>query len=57
MLLETIEADASVEEKTMPMADGDGRESKLTLWFNLGDDTYSAFARSRSLVDAARRLI
>jgi predicted amidohydrolase len=57
MLKATIAADASIENKTMPMADADGRESKLTLWFSLEDDTYSAFARSRSLVDAARTLI
>ncbi len=57
LLRDTVEADAAVQEQVMPMADTSGRESKLTLWFNLGDDTYSAFARSRSLVDAARRLI
>ena len=45
MLLETIEADPLISSEVMPMADTSGRESKLTLWFTLGDDTYSAFVR------------
>ena len=40
-LMATVEADRSVESKVMPMTDASGRESKLTLWFNLGTSIYS----------------
>jgi|TARA_B110000208_G_scaffold101909_1_gene126911 hypothetical protein len=57
LLLDTIEQDPSIHEQVMPMQDAAGRSSKLTLWFHLGKDTYSAFGRSRSLVSAAQALI
>ena len=57
LLLDTIEQDPSINEQVMPMQDAAGRSSKLTLWFHLGKDTYSAFGRSRSLVSAAQALI
>ena len=56
-LLDTIEQDPSISEQVMPMQDSTGRSSKLTLWFHLGSDTYSAFGRSKSLVNAAQDLI
>ena len=56
LLLATVEADAAIGANVMPMADAGGRVSKLTLWFSLGDDTYSAFARSASIVSAAEVL-
>ena len=57
LLLDTIEADATIQSNVMGMVDASGRASKLTLWFHLGDDTYSAFGRSTSLVSAARDLM
>ena len=57
LLLETIEADSTIGAQAMPMKDNDGKSSKLTLWFHLGSDTYSAFARSTSLMAAAETLL
>ena len=57
LLLDTISQDESITTQVMPMEDSTGRSSKLTLWFHLGDDTYSAFGRSNSLVTAAKDLI
>lgn len=57
LLMDTIDIDPTISEKVMPMKDSEGRSSKLTLWFHLGKDTYSAFGRSKSLVEAAKDLI
>lgn len=48
LLLSTIAKDDQVAANVMPMVDSKGKVSKLTLWFRLANDTYSAVARSRS---------
>jgi len=56
ILLDTVVSDSLITEKAMPMLDGAGGVSKVTLWNYASDDTYGMFARSQRLVEAARCL-
>ena len=57
LLRATIEADTHATGNTISVADADGRDTKLTEWHRFGDDTYSQFGRSASLVRAASELM
>ena len=39
--------------RNISVSDAEGRDTKLTLWWFLGDDTYGQFGRSASLVRQA----
>jgi len=56
LLLDTVVGDSLLHDKSMPMLDGTGGVSKVTLWNHAEDDTYGMFARSSRLVEAARVL-
>eukprot|EP00756_Hemistasia_phaeocysticola_P049291 Hpha_TRINITY_DN2374_c0_g1::TRINITY_DN2374_c0_g1_i1::g.463::m.463 len=56
LLQRTVEGDATIDSNAMAMTDQEHRSSKLTLWWTLGDDLYSLFARSRSIFDAVCEL-
>ena len=53
----TIRADHAIDEQKISVKDTEGRDTKLTLWWFLGDDTYGQFGRSASLVEAVASLM
>lgn len=53
----TIEADRTATGSYITVVDTEGRDTKLTEWHRFGDDTYSHFGRSASLVRAASELM
>lgn len=57
ILKQTVESDPQISSKVMPMADAQGRPSKLTLWMTLEDDTYSIFGRSRRFFEVAQNVL
>ena len=57
VLHETIKQDHTIDEQKISVKDTEGRDTKLTLWWYLGDDTYGQFARSSSLVKAVATLM
>ena len=48
---------AHSQDQTISVADAEGRDTKLTLWWYLGDDTYGQFGRQASLVNAVSELM
>jgi len=57
VLKRTVEEDHQIDTQKISVADAEGRSTKLTLWWYLGDDTYGQFGRSASLVQAASDLM
>ena len=57
VLHKTIKADNAVDEQKIAIKDAEGRDTKLTLWWYLGDDTYGQVGRSASLVKAVSTLM
>ena len=57
LLRRTIEQDRTATGSYITVVDTDGRDTKLTEWHRFGDDTYSQFGRSASLVRAASELM
>eukprot|EP01083_Nonionella_stella_P065663 172226_1 len=57
LLQQTIQEDSSITNNEMAMVDHKGKSSKLTLWFKLGNDLYSMFARSASIYHTVQTLI
>ena len=57
VLLQTLQADPLVRSNVMPMVDGGGRRSQVTLWNRALNNTYGHFARGRRWVEAATSLI
>jgi len=53
MLLKTTQNDPMIQGKCMAKTNNDGSKTKLTLWKYFGKDTYSAFGRSKSMVQVA----
>ena len=57
ILRSAIETDPLISGHVMPMGDGEGRVSKLTLWNKAGNDTFGMFARGRRWARAAEALL
>lgn len=57
ILHQTIKVDHTIDEKKIAVKDAEGRDTKLTLWWYLGDDTYGQVGRSASLVNAVATLM
>ena len=57
ILRSAIETDPLISGNVMPMGDGEGRVSKLTLWNKAGNDTFGMFARGRRWARAAEALL
>ncbi len=51
LLLEAYHQDKLVKESAINVDDNSGMNTKLTLWYNSGDDIYGAFSRSERVVD------
>lgn len=51
LLLETYRNDKLVKESAINVDDNSGLNTKLTLWYNSGDDIYGAFSKSERVVD------
>ena len=42
--------------KNISVADANGRQTKLTLWWNFGEDSYGLLGRSASMMQAGLAL-
>jgi len=51
LLLETYRNDKLVKESAINVDDNSGLNTKLTLWYNSGDDVYGAFSKSERIVN------
>lgn len=51
LLLETYKNDKLIKESSINVDDNSGLNTKLTLWYNSGDDIYGAFSKSERVVD------
>ncbi|NJN24952.1 MAG: phytanoyl-CoA dioxygenase family protein [Cyclobacteriaceae bacterium] len=51
LLLETYHHDKLVKDSAINVDDNSGLNTKLTLWYNAGDDIYGAFSKSERVVD------
>jgi len=49
--------DAILQKHAFDLNDQTGKKTKLTLWYNPGDDAYGLLTRSKRIVDAADRLL
>jgi len=49
--------DNTIRRNAYDVNDGSGKKSKLTLWFNPGNDIYGMVSRSTRMVDVARKLL
>jgi ectoine hydroxylase-related dioxygenase (phytanoyl-CoA dioxygenase family) len=56
-LYTTAIADTVVKENAMDLNDQSGKKTKLTLWFNPGNDIYSLLIRSKRLVASVAKLL
>ncbi len=50
LLLETYKNDKLIKESSINVDDNSGLNTKLTLWYNSGDDIYGAFSKSERVV-------
>lgn len=51
LLLETYKNDKLIKASAINVDDNSGLNTKLTLWYNSGDDIYGAFSNSKRVVD------
>ena len=51
LLLKTYKKDKLIKESAINVDDNSGLNTKLTLWYNSGDDIYGAFSKSERVVD------
>jgi len=49
--------DATLSKHAFDLNDLTGKKTKLTLWYNPGDDAYGLLTRSKKMVDSANRLM
>jgi phytanoyl-CoA hydroxylase len=49
--------DATLRKHAFDLNDQTGKKTKLTLWYNPGDDAYGLLTRSRRMVDSTGRLM
>ena len=57
LLLETYKNDKLIKESAINVDDNSGLNTKLTLWYNSGDDIYGAFSRSERVVDGLEMIL
>lgn len=57
ILQEAVAVDSGLKGSAIGLDDGAGGKSKLTIWYEPGDDTYGAFARVERIVNGAERLL
>ena len=57
VLAAVIREDHQIDAQKISVPDTEGRDTKLTLWWYLGDDTYGQFGRQASLVNAVSELM
>jgi ectoine hydroxylase len=57
LLRRSAKADKALDDHAYGRADNEGGVTRLSLWNHPGDGIYGMFARSRSIVDSAERLL
>jgi hypothetical protein len=57
ILSRVVQEDHQIDAQKIAVRDAEGRDTKLTLWWYLGDDTYGQVGRSASLVGAVSELM
>jgi ectoine hydroxylase len=57
LLRRAAKQDRALDEHSFAKADGEGGEVRLSLWNHPGDGIYGMFARCRSVVDSAEKLL
>lgn len=57
LLRQALESDFALRDHALVREDAEGLSTKLTLWWYFGEDTYSNFGRSASLVNAVAELM
>ncbi len=57
LLLETYKTDKLLKESAVRVEDNSGMSTKLSLWYNSGDDIYGAFSRSARVVDGLEMIL
>lgn len=57
LLLETYKKDKLIKESAINVDDNSGFNTKLTLWYNAGDDIYGAFSKSERVVDGLEMIL
>ena len=57
MLRQAAKADKALDDHSYGKADGEGGVVRLSLWNHPGDGIYGMFARCRSVVDSAEKLL
>ena len=57
LLLDAYHQDQLVKDSAINVDDNDGFNTKLSLWYNSGDDIYGAFSRSERVVDGLEMIL
>lgn len=57
LLLETYKNDKLIKESSINVDDNSGLNTKLTLWYNSGDDIYGAFSRSERVANGLEMIL
>ncbi len=57
LLLETYKKDKLIKDSAISVDDNSGMNTKLTLWYNSGDDIYGAFSRSERVADGLEMIL
>ena len=57
ILQDAVAIDSGLKGNAIGLDDGAGGKSKLTIWYEPGDDTYGNFARVARIVDGAENLL
>jgi hypothetical protein len=57
VLQEAVAIDSGLKGNAIGLDDGAGGKSKLTIWYEPGDDTYGIFGRIARIIDGAEKLL
>jgi len=57
LLLETYQNDKLINNSAINVDDHSGLNTRLTLWYNSGDDIYGAFSKSERVVDGLEMIL
>ena len=57
ILQEAVAVDSGLKGGAIGLDDGAGGKSKLTIWYEPGDDTYGSFARVERIVNGVEKLL
>ena len=57
LLLNASIQDENIKKNTFGREDSGGTETKLTLWYNHGEDIYGAFSKNEYIIDAVEMLL